>query len=89
MCADALDCDAVFASIFNGLLLYRQSNPMLPSPSLNPAAITIKKTRYPDDIISGVPSCLGVLGGRFDIWSFWGLYKMHETLWFCLVSVND
>ena len=29
----------------------------------------------------------GYLGGRFDIWSLWGLYKMHETLWFYLVSV--
>ena len=24
---------------------------------------------------------------RFDIRSIWGLYKMHETLWFCLVSL--
>ena len=27
----------------------------------------------------------GYLGRRFDIWSLWGLHKMHETLWFCLV----
>ena len=29
----------------------------------------------------------GIPGVRFDIGSLWGLYKMHETLWFCLVSV--
>ena len=28
----------------------------------------------------------GYLGGRFDIRSLWGLYKMYETLWFCLMS---
>ena len=28
----------------------------------------------------------GYLGGRFDIRSLWGLYKMYDTLWFCLVS---
>ena len=30
--------------------------------------------------------CLGVPGGRLDIRSLWGLYKMRETLWFCLVN---
>ena len=30
--------------------------------------------------------CVWVPGGRHDIRSLWGLYKMHETLWFCLVS---
>ena len=30
--------------------------------------------------------CLGVPGGWLDIRSLWGLYKMHDTLWFCLVS---
>ena len=30
--------------------------------------------------------CLGVPGGRHDTRSLWGLYEMHETLWFCLVS---
>ena len=30
--------------------------------------------------------CLGVPGGRLDIGSLWGVYKMRETLWFCLVS---
>ena len=33
-----------------------------------------------------VGHCLGVPGGRLDIGSLWGLYKMQETLWFCLVS---
>ena len=32
----------------------------------------------------------GLFGGtlvvRFDIGSLWGLYKMHKTLWFCLMS---
>ena len=28
----------------------------------------------------------GYLGGEFDIRSLWGLYKMYETLWFCLMS---
>ena len=28
----------------------------------------------------------GVPGGRLDIRSLWVLYKMHETLLFCLVS---
>ena len=27
----------------------------------------------------------GYLDVRFDIGSLWGLYKMHETIWFCLV----
>ena len=36
--------------------------------------------------IGHVWGCLGVPGGRHDIRSLWGLYKMHETLWFCLVS---
>ena len=29
---------------------------------------------------------LGVPGGRLDIRSLWGLYKMHKTLWLCLLS---
>ena len=29
---------------------------------------------------------LGVPGDRYDTWSLWGLHKMHETVWFCLVS---
>jgi len=27
--------------------------------------------------------CLGGLGVQYNIRSLWGLYKMHETLWFC------
>ena len=34
----------------------------------------------------GKTACLGVPGGRYDTRSLWDLYKMHETLWFCLVS---
>ena len=40
MCADALDCDAVLASLFNDILSYRQSNPMLPFSAFDSAAIT-------------------------------------------------
>ena len=36
--------------------------------------------------LSWVPGCLGVPGGRLDKGSLWDLYKIHETLWFCLVS---
>ena len=32
----------------------------------------------------------GLFGGtlvvRFDIGSLWGLYKIHKTLWFCLMN---
>ena len=35
-----------------------------------------------------VGGCLEVSGDRLDVRSLWSLYKMHETLWFCLVSVN-
>ena len=38
-CADALDCDAALTSVFNDFLLYRQSNPMLPFPPFDRAAI--------------------------------------------------
>ena len=37
--ADAVDCDAVFASLFNELLLYRQSTPLLPFLAFDPAEI--------------------------------------------------
>ena len=43
MCADALNCDAVLTSLFNGILLYRQPNPMLPFPAFDSAAITAEK----------------------------------------------
>ena len=33
-----------------------------------------------------VGGLLGVPCGRLDIGSLWGLQKMRETLWFCLVS---
>ena len=33
-----------------------------------------------------VGGLFGVPGGRHDTRSLWGLYEMHETLWFCLVS---
>ena len=29
----------------------------------------------------------GYFGHRFDYRSLWSLYKMHETLWFSLVSL--
>ena len=40
----------------------------------------------PVEFHSSPVMCLGVPGGRHDIRSLWGLYKMHETLWLCLVS---
>ena len=33
-----------------------------------------------------VEGLFGGTGGRYDTLSLWGLYKMHETLWFCLMS---
>ena len=41
-CADVLDRDAVLASLFNNLLLYRQSNPVLLFSAFDPATITVE-----------------------------------------------
>ena len=42
--------------------------------------------KSPESYLAPSGGCLGAPGGRHDIRSLWGLYKMHETLWFCLVS---
>ena len=42
MCADALNCDVVLASLFNDILLYRQSNLMLPFLAFGLTAIPLK-----------------------------------------------
>ena len=39
----SLDCNAVFANLFNDLLVYRQSNHMLPFPALNHGTIPTKE----------------------------------------------
>ena len=42
MCADALNCDVILASLFSDLLLYRQSNLMLPFLAFDLTAIPLK-----------------------------------------------
>ena len=59
-CADAIDCDAVLASLFNDLLLYCKPNPMLPFPAFDSATITAEKDAISrcQNFGSAVPFCL-------------------------------
>ena len=58
MCANALDCDTIFANLFIDLFLYRQSNLMQPFPAHNHATLTAEKDAVPGAKISEVPSLL-------------------------------
>ena len=54
------------------------------SLSTNPPVEILQLTRVVCQTTAS--TCLGVPGGRLDMGSLWSLYKMRETLWFCLVS---